>query len=578
MNDTKQVERFGSGRGASAGRIDARFAVVSVLFSLLYAASLAIGRNLARTGTCDLGSMATWVTVLVLAAPLSIAGYAMLSWASSRHRVAASEGLRMRVRHPFLLAWSVICLAWLPVLIARWPGDFCFDAMWQTAFVAPDTTNISEYWSHLNAWHPPLHSLWLGGSLVLGQTLFGSYGAGLAVYTVSQTLIFSLCLARVVSYAYESGHLRIYVAALAFAALFPGFSVYATMTTKDVVFSGLLALVALWVYRTVRDDIPSTGIRSWLMYGFLLFLLSMLMRNNALHAFLVVVLLALVLHAGRAFDARRLLVALVPAIALSLVITGPVYRALDIKPGPSKEIMSVPSVQLASVLVDHGAELDPADRAYIEQLVPDWRKYDRNTLADATKEHFNTGLVSSDPLRFARVYLGHALRYPGNFINAWALLSAGYWSQSVSYANEADAVQLSLMCPYDAVRGVLPQYLAVPFERPVPPLSDAVDSALASRFEANVPVLNLFFKASTWFWLAMAYVFACIALRVPASRMIPAAVLLAYCLTLFLGPGSLYRYASPLFTSLPLLLVMMADLAGASVASDSAYVPAHMRA
>lgn len=121
-------------------------------------------------------------------------------------------------------------------------------------------------------------------------------------------------------------------------------------------------------------------------------------------------------------------------------------------------------------------------------------------------------------------------------------------------------MQYPLMCPYDAVRGVLPQYLSVPFERPIPSLSDAVDSMLATRFEAHVPVLNLLFKASTWFWFVMAYVFACIALRAPVSYVMPAAVLLAYCLTLFLGPGSLYRYASPLFTSLPLLLVMMSDL------------------
>lgn len=573
----RRIEGRAGGLGPWAERFQVRFAVASAVFSVLYATSLVIGRNLAQTGACAIGSRATWVAVLLLALPLAVACYLALSYISSerfaRRRVARGG----RISHPFTLAWLVICIAWIPVLVARWPGDFSFDAMWQTAFIVPDKSNISDYWSHLNAWHPPLHSLWLAGSLLLGQALFDSYGAGLAFYTVTQVLVFSLCIARVVSYAYESGHPVIYGACLAFAALFSGFSVYATMTTKDVVFSGILALVVLWVYRTVRGDYSQLNERGWLLRGFALFLIAQLMRNNALHAFLVVVVVALIFHAMRAFDARKLLIALIPAIVLSMAITGPVYRALGIKPGPSKEVMSVPSVQLSSVLVDHGSELDPNERSYIEQLVPDWEKYDRNTLADATKEHFNTALVASDPLRFAAIYGKLALRYPGIFINAWALLSAGYWSQAVPYADEAAVVQLPLMCPYDAVRGILPQYLSVPFERPVEALSSAVDAMLASRFETRIPIVGLLYQASTWFWLLVAYVFACIALRAPVKRIVPAVVLLGYCLTLFLGPGSLYRYASPLFTSIPLVLIMVADLVQSARDRPEGYVPAHLR-
>lgn len=156
--------------------------------------------------------------------------------------------------HPLLFSWMLIIAAWLPVVLARWPGDFCFDAMWQTAFILPDKTNIPEYWAHLNSWHPPLHSLWLGGSLYLGWSLFQSYSIGLALYTVSQVLLFSFCVARVVSYVYERGHCVLFIFSLLAACLFSGFAVYATMTTKDVAFSGLFSLSVLWVYRSVTDD------------------------------------------------------------------------------------------------------------------------------------------------------------------------------------------------------------------------------------------------------------------------------------------------------------------------------------
>lgn len=106
-------------------------------------------------------------------------------------------------------------------------------------------------------------------------------------------------------------------------------------------------------------------------------------------------------------------------------------------------------------------------------------------------------------------------------------------------------------------------------------MSDAVDAMTAPRFEAHVPVVNLLFKASIWFWLTIAHVFVCISLHAPAGRAMPAVVLLVNCLTLFLGPGSLYRYASPLFTSLPVLLVMLADFVRAADRTARAR-PAHM--
>lgn len=564
MKPTKSASfsqrEFHDNLSAYGCRQSLRLWVVSVVFALLYAASLILGWNLTRYGACQTGAARTWLAIGLLAAVVSVMSYFLLRLISFHRFHLLQSRSHKDMQHPVLATWLVLCLAWLPVVIARWPGDFSFDAMWQTAWILPESAGVPEYWAEINGWHPPLHSLWLGGSVALGKSLFHSYSVGLALYTVSQMLIFSWCVARVVAYAYETKHVVLYVVSLAFAALFSGFSVYVTMTTKDVVFSGILALSSLWVYRTVREDHPPRLYWLWMVQGSVLFLFAILMRNNALHAYLIFAVIALIAHMAHRFNARLVFAALVPAIAIALFITGPFYRLLGIDPGPSKEMMSVPAVQLSSVMVDHASDLTEDDRAYIELLIPDWAKYDHDILADQTKQRFKTDLVKDDPIRFMRVYLSLALRYPGDFFNAWALLSAGYWSQSTTYFDESAAVTWPLMCPYDAVRAEIEPFLSIPFEIPVPELSKALDSFLMSHVEAKIPVVNLLYKASTWFWIAIAFVFVSIAFRVPMGHVMPVVILLGYCLTLLLGPGSLYRYASPLFVSIPLLLVMFCDV------------------
>lgn len=538
-----------------------RVLAASLLFALLYSLSLQLGLNLSNTGTLLLSEASTWIKVLFLSACITLCLYLFLTAVCThRFRFPISRPFFM-LSYPFFTTWIAIIVAWLPIIIARWPGDFSFDAMWQTAYIIPDKTNLPEYWSHLNAWHPPLHSLWLGGSLYLGWSFFSSYSVGLAFYTVTQTLFFSFCLAKITSVVYESGQRVLYLFSLLFACLFSGFSVYVTMTTKDVAFSGIFSLSVLWVFRTVRDSTKTIANKAWLAKGFALFLLSMLLRNNALHAYLLFAVILVVANLLGKMEIKVFLLPLLSAICFLFLITGPIYNAFNIEPGPAKEAMSVPSVQIASVMNDHMEELSQEDIAYITQLVPDWEKYNHNLLADETKMRFDTSLVASDPLRFLDLYCRLAIRYPGNYIHAWSLLTAGYWSQSVDYSLSGNAVlSFPLMCPYEAVRGVLPEYLSIPFDEPVPALSSSLNSLLGIRVETHVPIVGLLYKAATWFWLVIATLVISVAFSTPLQRVLPSILLLAYCATLFLGPGSIYRYASPLFVSAPLILLMLSEL------------------
>ena len=74
----------------------------------------------------------------------------------------------------------LLCLAWLPVYLAYYPGICAYDAPVQTGQIVEH-----YYFDH----HPIVHTLLLQGMLWLGTQLSGSMNAGMALYTALQMLL-----------------------------------------------------------------------------------------------------------------------------------------------------------------------------------------------------------------------------------------------------------------------------------------------------------------------------------------------------------------------------------------------------
>ena len=85
-------------------------------------------------------------------------------------------------KRSFWISWGVIFLLWLPALLASWPGVYVIDNVFQVQWFLEG--NISVH-------HPILHTYILGFCMEAGKKIFGSYEAGLGVYSVGQMLILS---------------------------------------------------------------------------------------------------------------------------------------------------------------------------------------------------------------------------------------------------------------------------------------------------------------------------------------------------------------------------------------------------
>ena len=142
-------------------------------------------------------------------------------------------------KRSFWISWGVIFLLWLPALLASWPGVYVIDNVFQVQWFLEG--NISVH-------HPILHTYILGFCMEAGKKIFGSYEAGLGVYSVGQMLILSGLFSYAV-YALGKRLAGIFrLVCLLLYACMPYHAVSSFTATKDILFSGFFLILVLKSY------------------------------------------------------------------------------------------------------------------------------------------------------------------------------------------------------------------------------------------------------------------------------------------------------------------------------------------
>jgi hypothetical protein len=153
--------------------------------------------------------------------------------------------LKLIKRRWFWLTVLALLVCWLPFWLGLWPGIFNYDAQYQYELLN---------YSSLDTHHPLLHTLLLNAAICLGQNLTNSVNFGVALYVGGQLLVLALVFALMLrTMAQEYAGKVLLGISFAFLALNPALVLWLLTTTKDVLFSALLLLLALLLYRSARS-------------------------------------------------------------------------------------------------------------------------------------------------------------------------------------------------------------------------------------------------------------------------------------------------------------------------------------
>ena len=350
--------------------------------------------------------------------------YRLDEWVGRHEQDGRRGGLRV-----FLATFAFLGAIYLLYLfLVAYPGN-----------VTPDSFNqLNQILKGSYSNHHPYYSTQLIHLFFsLGMAAFGSVEAAIATYSVAQ------CLAVAATYAYaaetlwEAGCPRAFVAALVLSfGLVPYQFMYSVAMWKDLPFAMgcLLFLVALW--RTAGDF---SHPRANLVPLFLGTVLSVVMRNNGIYAFLVFLAAGVVFLARRRAFRRFALVAGVVAagFALSVVMKYPLLRALGVPETEGVMNIAIPAQQIARIIVDD-VDITDEERALIEAVAP------ANKIKEAYNPHHYKPikrLIVSENIKqalkkkktYALLWLRLGLAHPITYIKAWADQTAHYWNAGYDF-------------------------------------------------------------------------------------------------------------------------------------------------
>lgn len=317
----------------------------------------------------------------------------------------------------------LLFLFWLPFFILRFPGELTDDSLNQLLIV----TGVYPKSNH----HPYAHTMTIKLLYELGLKMFGNKPEyGIAVYSIVQMFFMAMAYAYFITAAFRFRVKKWFIVASMFFYMFPGYNILYSFTMwKDIPFSGFVLVysTALWRYLLKNDKenkLPELIVMLFSGMGVCLF------RSNGLYAFVVMALFIV----GYSIKKKNLKLSGVTAaaLAISLIVHGPVYSALGVAPPDPIESLSIPAQQIAAV-ISAGKQLSEEDEkllGYVADVDRIPECYDK-TVSDPIKELVRetgdqTHLIS-DKKQYLDLWLKLGGQYPVIYLYAYVCQTCGYW-------------------------------------------------------------------------------------------------------------------------------------------------------
>lgn len=351
-------------------------------------------------------------------------------------------------KRPFLFPFLLLCAAWLPHLIIRYPGQLTIDTVLQ----------VQQYflWLPRSTPHPPFGTVVYGGLIDFALTT-GYKNLTYFAFTLVKTAGFIAILSYsllVMKKSAVPGWIRLL--ALTLYAVSPVYVGWTTTISKDSSYLILCVLAAAMTLEFMQD--MDAFVRSWkrmVVLGVDLILMMLVRHNGVFVAAPLLVVMALcflVRRRGR----QGALTLLYAAVVIGISVGAEEYliRTMDIARVSQDDWLSLPFQQTARVVKLHGDELPEEEVALIDRIMD----------FDQVPELYNPG--SSDNIRWSenagrspedlmaymeRVWAKELVRYPVEYVDAVLAMNAVLFdlqSNEAIYVSLTDNSNDSYVYPY----------------------------------------------------------------------------------------------------------------------------------
>lgn len=530
--------------------IPKRLWIISNILGIIFSFWMVAGVNVLMFNTTNLNHLNVWFKVVCgvpMFAALIIFIFSVIpkiNTVSFSKKVESKLNYFFSIKKNFLIIWLMIFLAWLPGLIASYPGIYAYDSAYQ----------INSFMSgQINLQHPLVDTYLIGFCIIdLGKFL-GSRELGMLVYSVFQMLILSFSFAMIIKYMTKkrvSGLIQsLFLLIFMFLPVNP---IMAFSATKDVIYAATFVLVIIMLLR-LADDQTLFFNKGYLLAFVVVAFINIIFRSQGIYVFLFGAVFGLIYF--RKYWIRMLVLILLPLL-LFVVYSGPVTKALN---GVSNddvslhEKMSVPVVQLSRSLYYDTGELSQHEKEKIKSYIPNYMAIkDSPGIADAMKNTFNSSLFRKNPVTFVKLWVQVGIKKPLTYVNAFSRLTIGLWYPDVNYPDiQADHPYWEYSS-WSQKRYAYGSFVLVKRQTPnfMKWLSDIYYRLSYNNSYQKLPVISMLFSSGFYTWSILIYIAWCL-YKKRYRYLFPVSLVLGLGLTLLLGPVVLYRYVFPIALTLP---------------------------
>ena len=515
-----------------------RALIYGCCFAFVYALCLGVGSELVFYDGLlpGMGSLIRRFAVPVLVTPL-------VGCLVSFFFECTYAGKESAVRIPWYAFFALLFLSYGAALLAMYPGILNYDFEFE----------ILQYQSGVyEAKHPVFHSMLIGFLYQLGETVFGSFTAGAATYSVFQILCMAAMYAYVCCFVQRRVPLFVTLLLTAGFALLPFHHVLAISTVKDALFTGLTAVICVSLWEIAEDPAAFLSCIKKQARFAVLCLCTALLRHNAVFVFLPACIAIFFLCKGRR---RHALAVCAAAILLSTGVPKLLETAVGAEKTPSSELLSIPGQQIFRTA--EYADISEEEYADINTWFSNATHRYRPHCADPTKGgNFDFERYQREPEGYWDMYFKYLKRYPRIYLEAFLANCQGLWyPDDISHAHSLSSEEWDFV--YMKSGNIVPEQAGTIEARSyIPKLKNLIKDVAHHARHENVPLLSHLFRPSFYVFILLLGVLLS-AYRRAGSWALCTLPVWGVFFSLLFSAGVIVRYAYPIMACVPVLFALL---------------------
>ncbi len=516
-----------------------------MIFSALLSLSLIIGKCIYSGATLSSLFASVKCGIITLC---SLYGFGVLFYATftmvanwlNQYAIEPSHKTYKILRFPFLYG-ILLFLCWLPCYLAFYPGIFSYDIELQT-MEALGTVSYSRF-------HPPLHTfIW---DICLSLEQFSGIN-GLMIYSIMQMCIWAFALSCVLHFMVQRKYNHWLIAgSFCFFAFNPVIALFSFIPVKDSMLTAFWALFTVELYSLSDTELKKKQLIASNIRLIILGIACCLLRNNVVYALVPAFLIMLFIIRK---NWKR--VALCGGCILIgfLLINGPIYTAMGIEKGNSREMLSVPMQQIAYVTVTNSDSLSPDELDKINQYIPTEQIAETYNprFADPVKGTFITENFNQNPADFFKLWVDLQFQYPQEYIVSFLNLNIPYWYPD---ANSVDTYAQRSYIETTVPTNPMTEYVVIRDSK-IPALYEQYEKVASFDRFKTLPIVSNIFSLSFPIWFLVFGTLVQIVKKEKKTIIVFLPSLLLWC-TFMLGPVSNLRYLLPIIVMYPLYFTIL---------------------